>query len=337
MKNHVLVLGFGVASAAYVSVLDFNKIKTSVIGSPFDIKNIRNVKKKNKASSINFSKNINFFYDYELGLIDIKSINLIIIGTNTNGISWITKILNQIKKNCPILLITKGIVSYKNKIISISKYISLKCSNKKVVMASGPCLAKELINKSHTRTLFASKKLAHAKYVKKIIENQYYHPEVSSDIQGAEICSAIKNIYATVIGSSPRQVGSLSKNKDDNYFNTSSGLFEQSLKEMKYIVQKFGGNIDTTYGLAGAGDLYVSILGGRNARLGFYLGKGLLYKSIVKKQMKNITVEGAELIKSSGAKILSLVGQKKLPLLKSLLKAIKKNERLKIDWKQFTF
>ena len=93
---------------------------------------------------------------------------------------------------------------------------------------------------------------------------------------------------------------------------------------MKYIIQKFGGNIETAYGLAGAGDLYVSILGGRNAKLGFYLGKGFLYKSIVRKQMKNITVEGAELIKSSGAKILSLVGQKKLPLLKSLLKAIKR-------------
>ena len=84
------------------------------------------------------------------------------------------------------------------------------------------------------------------------------------------------------------------------------------LKEMKFIVKKFGGNIDTAYGLAGAGDLHVSILGGRNAKLGFYLGKGLLYESILKKQMKNITVEGAELIKSSGAKILSLVGQKKV-------------------------
>ena len=48
MKNHVLVLGFGAASTAYISVLDFNKIKTSVIGSPFDIKNIKIVKKKNK-------------------------------------------------------------------------------------------------------------------------------------------------------------------------------------------------------------------------------------------------------------------------------------------------
>ena len=110
--------------------------------------------------------------------------------------------------------------------------------------------------------------------------------------------------------------GNLSKKKEDNYFNTSSGLFEQSLKEMKYITQKFKGKIDTAQGLAGAGDLYVSVLGGRNAKLGFYLGMGYLYKSIIKKQMKNVTVEGAELIKSSGTKILSLVGQKKLPLLK---------------------
>ena len=339
MNNHVLVLGFGVASTAYVSVLDFNKVKTSVIGSPFDNINIKNVKKKrtNKIFNVNFSKNINFFYNDELSFIDIKSVNLIIIGTNTNGIPWITKVLNKIKKNCPILLITKGIMNYKSKIIPISKYISLKCLNNKIVMASGPCLAKELINKSHTRTLFASKKIANAKYIKKIIENEYYHPDVTRDIQGAEICSAIKNIYATIIGSSQGQVGSLSKKKDDNYFNTSAGLYEQSLKEMKFIVEKFGGNIDTAYGLAGAGDLHVSILGGRNAKLGFYLGKGLLYESIVKKQMKNITVEGAELIKSSGAKILSLVGQRKLPLLKSLIIAIKKNTRLKIDWKQFTF
>ena len=106
---------------------------------------------------------------------------------------------------------------------------------------------------------------------------------------------------------------------------------------MKYITQKFKGKIDTAQGLAGAGDLYVSVLGGRNAKLGFYLGKGYLYKSIIKKQMRNVTVEGAELIKSSGTKILSIVGQKKLPLLKCLLKAIKGNRMLKIDWKQFTF
>ena len=118
--------------------------------------------------------------------------------------------------------------------------------------------------------------------------------------------------------------------------NPSSGLFEQSLKEMEYIIEKFGGELKTVFGLAGAGDLYVSVLGGRNAKLGYYLGKGYLYKSIIKKEMKNITVEGADVVKSSGRKILNLVGQKKLPLLKSLLNSIIGNKKLKIDWKQFT-
>ena len=85
MKNHVLVLGFGIASTAYVSVLDFNNVKTSVVGSPFDKINIKNLKKKrkNKIFNINFSKNINFFYNDELGSIDTKSISLIIIGKRT--------------------------------------------------------------------------------------------------------------------------------------------------------------------------------------------------------------------------------------------------------------
>ena len=60
MKNHVLVLGFGAASTAYVSLLDFNKIKTSVIGSPFDIKNIKIVKKKIKFLILIFLKILTF-------------------------------------------------------------------------------------------------------------------------------------------------------------------------------------------------------------------------------------------------------------------------------------
>ena len=338
MKIHCLVLGFGIASNAYTSLLDNNKIKTSIIGSPYDKKkiNILKKRKKDKSLNINYSKKISFYHEDEINLINKNSVKFIIVGTNTNGINWAIKILNKLKINCPVLLITKGLAKINNKLLLISDYFFKKCFNKKIIMSAGPCLAKELINKVHTRTLFASRHISYAKYAKKILENDYYHPEISNDIQGAEICAAIKNIYSTIIGSSLGQVGDLVKNKNYGYFNTSSGLFEQSLKEMKYITKKFGGDYETVLGLAGAGDLYVSVLGGRNAKLGFYLGKGFLYKSIIKKQMKDTTVEGAELIRSSGRKILSLVGSSKLPLLKSLIKSINGNKRLKINWKEFT-
>ena len=53
MKIHTLVLGFGVASNAYTSLLDHNKTKTSVIGSPFDRKKLISVKKQEKISRLN--------------------------------------------------------------------------------------------------------------------------------------------------------------------------------------------------------------------------------------------------------------------------------------------
>ena len=86
MQN-ILVLGFGVASTAYVSLLDHNKKRVFVVGSPFDFKKIKLAKKlryiKNDNIKLNFSKNI-FFYN-NLEDIPFFNFSLIIIGVNSNG------------------------------------------------------------------------------------------------------------------------------------------------------------------------------------------------------------------------------------------------------------
>ena len=62
--NKILILGFGVASTAYISLLDHNKKKVSVLGTPFDRKKISSLNaskiKKDKKYGLVFSKNINF-------------------------------------------------------------------------------------------------------------------------------------------------------------------------------------------------------------------------------------------------------------------------------------
>ena len=126
------------------------------------------------------------------------------------------------------------------------------------------------------------------------------------------------------------------KNKKKNYFNAASALFEQSIREMNIIVKKFKGQTSTVLGPAGTGDLYVSALGGRNSKMGSFLGSGFLYKNIIKSQMKNITVEGAELMLDVGSLLLKTVGKKNLPLASLLLSSLKKNKKLKIDWKKFS-
>ena len=55
MKN-ILVLGFGVASTAYITLLQKNRNKVSVVGTPFDLEKI-NLVKKNKIIK-NYSLNI---------------------------------------------------------------------------------------------------------------------------------------------------------------------------------------------------------------------------------------------------------------------------------------
>jgi len=115
-------------------------------------------------------------------------------------------------------------------------------------------------------------------------------------------------------------------------YNTSSALFRKSFDEMEYLIQYFKGKKETVRGLAGLGDLYVSAVGGRNSKMGEYLGKGFPFKKAKNKFMGNDTVEGADLAKEIAPYILKKINKKKIPLMIALLNAITKNKKLKIKY-----
>ena len=100
---------------------------------------------------------------------------------------------------------------------------------------------------------------------------------------------------------------------------------------MKYLIKYFKGRDDTISGLAGVGDLYVSAAGGRNSKMGSYLGKGLTFKSAKKRFMPNDTVEGEQLAREIAPFIFRKIDTKKVPLMIHLLKAILYNKKLKIN------
>ena len=75
------------------------------------------------------------------------------------------------------------------------------------------------------------------------------------------------------------------KLKENNYLNTSAFLISQSLSEMELFVDFLKGNEKTVYGLAGLGDLFVSSQGGRNSKMGEYLGQGMTFKEAKKTKM----------------------------------------------------
>ena len=88
-------------------------------------------------------------------------------------------------------------------------------------------------------------------------------------------------------------------------------------------------------GLAGIGDLYVSADGGRNSKMGEYLGLGMTFNEAKKTKMPNDTVEGADLALEIGTKVNNDFDSKTLPLMISMINAICEEKPLKVDWKNF--
>ena len=120
-----------------------------------------------------------------------------------------------------------------------------------------------------------------------------------------------------------------------NNLNTAAALFQQSINEMIIFTEKLNGKKETVRGLAGLGDLYVSVKGGRNSQMGLYLGQGMKFKEAKKTKMPNDTVEGADLAAEIGKKVKSDFDNKTIPLMISMIDAICDETPLKIDWKNF--
>ena len=101
---------------------------------------------------------------------------------------------------------------------------------------------------------------------------------------------------------------------------------------MKNLTKKLNGKEETAYGLAGLGDLYVSSAGGRNSKMGYYLGQGYLFTEAKEKFMKEVTVEGADLAFAIGQKALKEFSKYEFPLLISVIDCICENKKLEIKW-----
>ena len=167
-----------------------------------------------------------------------------------------------------------------------------------------------------------------------MISTNYYSTEYSDDLIGVEVCAATKNIYSILIGASEGlSSNNLSNEIKKKYFlNTAASLAYKAISEMKVLSKRLNGKEETAYGLAGLGDLYVSSAGGRNSKMGYYLGQGYVFTEAKEKFMKEITVEGADLAFAIGQKILKEFKKEEFPLLISVIESICENKKLKINW-----
>ena len=339
----ILILGAGSMGSAFSVPCIENKNDVYLCGTHLENDFIDNLKNNNNFHStlgallpnnlkINKFENLNEIFK--------NKIDIVVVGVSSLGVEWFSREISKYyKEGTPIILLTKGLAIEKNKIITLSEKISniliqKGFKNINISAIKGPCLAAGLANKIRTSTLIASNDIVQAKNLQKIITTNYYSTETSEDLNGVELCGAIKNIYSMLIGASE---GLSSQSKDNKikskYFhNTAASLIHKSVSEMSKFVKHYGGKQDTVYGLAGLGDLYVSAIGGRNSQMGKYLGEGYLYKDAKEKFMNEVTVEGAELAIEVGPIIKENLNKKDFPLMMSIIDCICDNKKLEISW-----
>ena len=317
----ILVIGAGAMGAAFTFPLVDNNHKVTLT-EPYN-KDLQNkLLKKNKfhpTLKLKLSKKVSI-KKFSSELLNEKW-DLVVVAVSSIGIDMVREHLKNIKRKTSILVLTKGLKFDQNinKIITMSEQLSKGNQNLNISVLKGPCLAKELAKKIKSYTVIANKNINIAINIGKLISTTYYKTEYSSDVKGVEFSSAIKNIYSMIIGSGEGE-------------NTASALFRKSLDEMEYLIKYFRGKKETVHGLAGVGDLYVSAVGGRNSKMGEYLGKGYTFKIAKNKFMRNDTVEGADLAKEIAPYVLKKIKKNKIPLMHALLSAITKNKKLKINY-----
>ncbi len=291
-----------------------------IITEPYSkrfIKNLSSQKKFHSDLKIKLPKQL-AFRKFSKNLLK-GNFDLIVIALSLPGIDFIGKELKDLEVKTPILVLTKGLKfeKKKNKILTISQQLQKNYNLKNISVLKGPCLAKELARKNQTSVIIANKNIKIAKSIGRKISTKYYLTEYSKDVVGVEVCSAIKNIYSMIIGAGQS-------------LNSSSNLFQKAILEMRYLNKYFKGKDETILGLAGVGDLYVSAAGGRNSKMGSFLGKGFTFKIAKKKFMPNDTVEGEQLVREIAPFILKKINKKKIPLMINLIKTIQGNKKLKI-------
>ncbi|HVW31841.1 MAG TPA: NAD(P)H-dependent glycerol-3-phosphate dehydrogenase, partial [Acidimicrobiia bacterium] len=143
------------------------------------------------------------------------------------------------------------------------------------VVLGGPALAAEIVVGAPTALVAAGADLALTERVAASLRSTMVGVAVTDDVVGTQIASAYKNVVAIAVGLCEGLTDRFGQSAVIHSFaNARAAVFAQGLVDMAHLAEARGGRTATILGLAGAGDLFVTSLGGRNGRFGRLLGAG---------------------------------------------------------------
>lgn len=210
----------------------------------------------------------------------LQGADLVINAVTSDGaVPVLTQAAPLIARGTPVLSVSKGLARSRGRIVRLSVAIA-EATGLAVVSVGGPSKALELARRVPTAVLYASPRAAARDRARAWLATPYYRIDLSADQPGIEMCSALKNAYAIAIGLCD---GLAAAGRAESMYNTKSALFTQALAEMTRLTRVVRARPETVLGLAGAGDLHVTGMAGRNRVFGELRGAGAKTAEVVER------------------------------------------------------
>ena len=322
-----------------------NGHEVRLVGTHLDREIIDACKKTNRHPKFvkDFPDGVKYYQIEELKTA-LDGADLVIGGVSSFGVDWFgEKVLPEIDEKTPILTVTKGLLDDENGNLIPYPYVwrdmlAKKGLKRNLNAVGGPCTSYELVAHDQTEVYFCGEDKETLRFIKKTMATDYYHISLSDDVMGVESAVALKNGYALGI---TLTVGVNKRNFGENselHYNSQAGAFGQGVREMIKLIKLLGGADDKI--IVGAGDLYVTVYGGRTRLAGILLGKGMTMAE-VREELKGVTLESlvvatrvARAVKARAAK--GELDLKDFPLLMHVDSIINDNQPVNIPWETFT-
>ena len=345
----VTILGAGVMGSSMCLPLRDRGHAVRLVGTHLDIEIIDSVRATGRHPKLNVKlpDGVVAWQHDEFGKALGSDTDLILLGISSAGVNWaIDCLCETLKGPVPVVMITKGMHPEADRLTALPDRVAAEVKRRTgialtIAAIGGPCIAGELAVRRHTGTVITSHDLPFAQKLCDMLECDYYHPRLSGDVIGVEICAAFKNFFAIGVGWAAGHLEKMTatENRAFNH-NAAAIIFDQAIRELMVLATAHGGREQSVWGMPGAGDLYVTCQAGRNSRLGNNLGRGLTYQQTKDGPMKGDTIEGAELGVTVAATLRAMMkagtlDAKALPLTTALLEALTNDSALSIPWAAF--
>ena len=342
----VTIVGSGMMGSALAFPARENGHEVRLVGTHLDREIINECLKSNKHPKFDraFPEGVKFFQIEDLEKA-LQGANVVIGGVSSFGVDWFGDVvLPVVPESAIVLTVTKGLMDtpdgklltyvdlWKDKLKSINKTLSLNA-------IGGPCTSYELVAHDQTEVAFCGDDLKILQYLKEVMQTDYYHISITTNVTGIESAVALKNGYALGIALT---IGLNQKNFGDDtlHFNSQAAVFGQASKEM-YRLLDFQNSLTLNNLCVGVGDLYVTVYGGRTRLVGILLGKGLNIDE-AKAELNGVTLESLVVaVRVARAVKLNIekgtLNKEDFPLLLHIDEILSEKKSVDIPWEAFTF